>query len=164
MNEDDEPNSRSTLDDALDWLARERDAVWTAKLVILRVEPVDDILHFGQCLREHQTHIVEWARWAESRGARLEPATLFEPSFVTGEPHVVGALAESAAVLAAMETIEAARVAAYLSPDAMGSMREQGSFGRLLARHLVDARTRLDWIRHRLRNINGDALQEAAAQ
>jgi hypothetical protein len=162
MNEDDEPDSQRTLDEALNWLARERDAVWTAKLVIRRVEPVDDILHFGQCLREHETHVVEWAHWAESGGARLERATLLEPSFVTGEPHVIGALAESAAVLAAMETIEAARVAAYLSLDAMVSMREQGSFGRLLARHLVDARARLDWIRRRLRS--GETVQEAAAQ
>jgi hypothetical protein len=162
MNEDDEPDSQRTLDEALNWLARERDAVWTTKLVILRLEPVDDILHFGQCLREHETHVVEWAQWAESRGARLEPTTLLEPSFVTGEPHIVGALAESAAVLAAMETIEDARVAAYLAPDAMVSMHAQGSFGRILARHLVDARTRLDWIRRRLRGA--DVLQEAAAQ
>lgn len=41
------------------WIACERDAVWTAKLAILRARRREDIAHFGACLREHERHAGE---------------------------------------------------------------------------------------------------------
>lgn len=160
MTEEPEPNSRYPVHDALEWIARERDAVWTAKLVVLQVERVDDIGHFGDCLREHQVHAVDWLRWARVRGVRLDPSMLLEPSFVTREPYIVGALVGAPAVLVAMERIESARLARYLSHTPTGSPR--CGFERLLIEHLTDARSRLEWLRSRLRT--DEAAREAVAE
>jgi hypothetical protein len=153
-----EPEDGRSIHEASIWLARERDAAWTAKLVILRVERLDDIRHFGECLREHQRHIWELAGWARTGKLARDSASLLEPSFVTREPHAIGALAESGAVLAAMESIEIARVAHYRSRDAA----IPAALDRVLMRHLTDAHARLKWLRDRLRA--GYAMPQAAAR
>jgi hypothetical protein len=147
-----------SIQEASIWLAREQDAAWTAKLVILRVERLDDIRHFGECLGEHERHIGELAACARTGKFARESSSLLEPSFVTREPLAIGALAESSAVLAAMESIEIARVARYRSRDAAMPT----ALDRMLAQHLTDARARLNWLRHRLRARY--AVQETAAR
>jgi hypothetical protein len=160
--EDLEPNSGRSLDQAAAWLDRERDAAWTAKLAVLRVERIADIVHLGDCLRDHQRHIAELAVVARASGCSLDSGSLLEPSFATREPHVVGALLESDAVLAALESIEAARVARYLSRGPVATTGAPSVLDRALERHLSDAQARLQWLRRRLHT--GDALHDAAAQ
>ena len=129
--EDFEPNGARSVDRATTWLDRERDAAWTAKLAILRLERVADILHLGACLRGHESHIAELAEVARTQGLSPDSGSLREPSFVTGEPHVIGALIESGAVLAALESIETARVARYPSrgPVTPGGVRPRTRAG-----------------------------------
>ena len=146
MIEEPEPDGRCAVEDVSKWLACERDAAWTAKLVILRVERLDDIRHFGDCLRDHERHIDELAGLTRIRGAELR-----EPSFVTREPHVIGALVESTSVLAAMGALEVARVVRYRSHDATLRAETRSALDRLLARHRIDAEARLRWLARRLR-------------
>jgi hypothetical protein len=153
-----EPKDGRCIHEASIWLARERDAAWTAKLAILRVERLDDIQHFGECLREHQRHVWELAGWARTGELARDSASLLKPSFITRDPHAIGALAESSTVLAAMESIEVARVAHYRSRDAA----TPAALDRVLGRHLIDAHARLKWLRDRLRA--GYALPEAEAR
>jgi hypothetical protein len=155
------PRRRSVggaVDEALTWLARERDAAWTTKLVILRVEGLDDIRHFGDCLAQHERHVGELARWIRARGTTLDPLALCNPSFVTHEPHAIGALSGSGPVLYAMEALEFARVVRYQAQ--LEPWRDLALDG-LLEAHWDDARARLRWLRRRLRAA---ALHESAAQ
>jgi hypothetical protein len=161
MTEEPEPSRTESVEEG-PWIARERDAAWTAKLVVLRVTRLDDIHHFGACVREHQRHIDELARWARVRSATLDGAALREPSFSTREPHVIGALVEPAAVLGAMAAIEARRVAHYQAREALVPRSSRGAFDRLLEAHRADAVARLDWLRSRLAQF--DLAQPAAAE
>jgi hypothetical protein len=153
MDPDRERVSISPVDETLNWIARERDAVWTAKLVILRVAKVDDIVHFGVCLREHERHIGELFQVACAFGVALERAPLAEPSFVTREPHVIGALADSELVLNAMERIEAARNLRYATHRALDNEPSHHVLARVLARHRCDASARLEWLHRRLGRV-----------
>src|ERR1700722_17029278 len=146
VTEEPEPSAGCAVEDVSNWLAFERDAAWTAKLVILRVERLDDIRHFGDCLHDHERHVDELAGLARIRGAQLR-----EPSFVTREAHVIGALVESSSVLAAMGALEIARVARYRSHDATVREEAESALDRLLARHRIDAEARLRWLARRLR-------------
>jgi hypothetical protein len=149
------------LDEAVESIARERDACWTAKLVILRVDKVEDIRHFGECLREHDAHIGELARLGRANGALLDPTVPSEPSLVTKEPHVIGALRESEAILEAMEAIESTRTASYLArrPSALRSARR--GLDTILERHFIDAQSRLMWLRRRRSQV--EFIRESAA-
>jgi hypothetical protein len=159
--QDDRPTRRfvgDAIDEALTWLDRERDAAWTTKLVIVRVDALDDVRHFGDCLAQHERHVGELARWIRARGATLDALALCEPSFVTPDPHAIGALSASGPVLYAMEALELARVGRY---DARPECRRDPSLDRLLAAHRDAARARLRWLRRRL---GAGAPYEAAAQ
>ncbi|HZU85487.1 MAG TPA: hypothetical protein VE987_21300, partial [Polyangiaceae bacterium] len=90
MGQGPEPDCTWAIDETPQWIARERDAAWTAKLVILRVQRLDDIAHFGDCLREHERHIEELAHLTRAQTGGTEAWTYREPSFVTRDPHVIG--------------------------------------------------------------------------
>jgi hypothetical protein len=152
-----EPTRAGSSGEASAWLDAERDAAWTAKLVILRVERLDDIDHFGECLREHERHVQDLADWMLAEGARIDPGVLREPSFATQEPHLIGALADGTAVLAAMEAIETARLVRYPRRGA-AACAARCELDRLLAQHRMDAQVRLVWLRRRLRGPRGPAL------
>ncbi|MCL2448579.1 MAG: hypothetical protein FWD17_06515 [Polyangiaceae bacterium] len=134
--------------EARTWLDRERDAVWATKLLIIRVDALGDIRHFGDCLAQHERHVGELARWIGERGVTLDPVALCEPSFATPEPHTIGALCTSAAALYAMEALELARLARY---RVQPRRPRQPALGQLLEAHAGDARDRLAWLRRRLR-------------
>jgi hypothetical protein len=138
------PESPVTADHLL-WIAYERDAAWTAKLAILRARRREDIAHFGACLREHDRHTAELSSLAR----RMDPTTEvpMDPSFVTAEPLVVGAIDDGGALVETMERLEAVRIDRY-------EQRRRGSEGQpgtlldgLLERHLADARARLASLR-----------------
>jgi hypothetical protein len=139
----------SAIDDILTWIARECDAVWTAKLVILRVNEIEDIAHFGACLREHERHAEELARLLPGAIHVDAQATSREPRFVTREPHIVGSLTGADELLGAMEAIEIARIARYPSRGGWVDVRFRQPLRWLLERHVCDARVRLGWLRRR---------------
>ena len=117
----------------------------------------DNIDHFGECLREHERHVRELADWMRAEGAHVDPGVLREPSFATQEPHLIGALADGTAVLAAMEAIETARLAGYPRPGETARATRCG-LDRLLAQHGMDAQVRLVWLRRRLQGPRRPAL------
>jgi hypothetical protein len=123
------------------WIAYERDAAWTAKLAILRLERKEDIAQFGTWLREHDRHADELEQVLRAvRPGLLMPR---EPCFVTRDPHVIGALDDADAVLDAMIDLEVIRVARYEHRPAEDDDRARSLLAPLLARHAVDARERL---------------------
>jgi hypothetical protein len=138
------PESPATAE-LLQWIAYECDAGWTAKLAILRARRCEDIAHFGACLREHDRHAAELVSLARATDPAAEPPT--EPTFITTEPFVVGAIDDGGALVDAMAQLEAVRIDRY-------GQRRRGSdstTGRLLdgllERHLADARARLASLR-----------------
>jgi hypothetical protein len=133
----------------LRWIAYERDAAWTAKLAILRATHADDIRHFGACLDEHNRHAEELA--ALARGAFVPK----EPSFVTDDPFVVGAIDNGRDLVDAMERLETGRIARYQARKPAGAEEPATMLNGLLDRHLVDASARLDRLR-RLREGRRD--------
>jgi hypothetical protein len=125
----------------LQWVAYERDAAWTAKLAILRARRIEDIAHFGACLREHDRHADELAQLARLTSPGCEAPV--EPTFVTKEPFIVGAIDAERALVDAMERLERMRIDRY-------EQRSRGGVGQpatladgLLERHQADARARL---------------------
>ncbi len=127
--------------DLLDWIAYERDAAWTAKLAILRAERLEDIAHFGACLREHDRHADELVRLARASDRRASVPT--DATFVTDEPHLVGSLHGGRALLETMERVEAVRVDRYLARIPLASGESMTMLHGILQRHLADARGRL---------------------
>jgi hypothetical protein len=149
MEQEPQPHHRTVADEATHWIALERDAAWTAKLAIVRLNDLDDLQHFGECRREHERHIEELAHCVSAVRVTLETAALEEPSFVTREPHIVGGIVDGEAVLEAMEAIETARIARYQQDC---DPRLEPALDRLravLARHSADAHARLNWLRGR---------------
>jgi hypothetical protein len=139
----------SSVDDILPWISRECDAVWTAKLVILRVKDLDAIAHFGACLREHERHAEELAQLLPATIRVHAQANSREPRFVTHEPHLIGSLTSSHDLLGAMEAIEMARIAHYPPRRRWVDLRSRRTLQWLLERHACDAGGRLDWLRRR---------------
>ena len=138
----------SSVDDLLTWISCECDAVWTAKLVILRVKDLDVIAHFGACLREHERHADELAQLLPATIRVHAQANSREPRFVTHEPHLVGSLTSGHDLLGAMEAIEIARIARYPRRRSV-DLPSRRTLHWVLARHATDARVRLDWLRRR---------------
>ncbi len=147
-----EPHAPSHV---LHWIAYEHDAAWTAKLAILRAAHKDDIAHFGACLREHERHAAELARLARMNDRHAPLPT--DATCVTGEPHVVGAVADGRALLETMDDLEAARVRRYEAHRAHGTHASEG-LAAVLERHLADARARLE----ALRRLRGSRCAVAA--
>jgi hypothetical protein len=138
------PESSATTD-ILRWLAYERDAAWAAKLAILRAASCADIRHFGACLHEHNRHAEELGALARAADGRIRiPA---EPSFITSDPCVVGAIDDGRALLHAMERLEAVRIDRYVGRCRAGADQLASMLHGLLDRHLADARARLDRLR-----------------
>ncbi len=138
-----------SIDELLLWIAYERDAAWATKLAILRAKTREDIALLGAHLREHERHADELAQVV--RAAEPRRTIPDEPSFVTRDAHVIGALDGDEPVLAAMMELEAMRVArgerrAGRATNGHGSMVDA-----LLERHLADARARLAALRRRRR-------------
>ena len=130
--------------DLVEWIAYERDAAWTAKLAILRAKR-EDIAHFGACLREHERHADELARLArmDDRSASIPT----EATFVTREPHVVGAIADGYTLLEAMEQLETVRVRRYETRGPVVTADLATMIEGVLERHCADARARLACVR-----------------
>jgi hypothetical protein len=134
----------SSVDELLRWIAAERDAAWAAKLAILRVQTREDIALLAAHLQEHERHAQELAQLVRAAEPRRSIPT--EPGFVTRDAHIIGALDRDDAVIEAMTSIEAARIARYerrsrqvkRDRDAPSSLVDA-----LLERHLDDARARL---------------------
>jgi hypothetical protein len=147
----------------LRWIAYENDAVWTAKLAILRLERVEDIAQFGKWLREHERHAAELARVLRAQSPRLQAPS--EPSFATRDPFAIGALDDGEAVIEAMRGVEAARIARYQSRDGARSApiddRPHRLLDALLDRHALDARVRHVWLRDR---CEARSLERGAAE
>jgi hypothetical protein len=136
------------------WIEYERDAAWTAKLAILRASRCEDIAHFGECLREHERHADELAVLARMADRTAQIPT--EPTFVTGDPFVVGAIEGGRALLEAMERLEVVRIERYACRSPAGADQPASMLNGLLDRHLADARARLGRLR-RLREWRRDA-------
>jgi hypothetical protein len=126
------------------WIAYERDAAWTAKLAILRARRIEDIAHFGACLREHDRHASELAQLVRASSPRV--AIPVEPTFVTNEPDVIGAIDDGQALIDAMERLERARIERY-AEGRPGLAEGTALLDRLLERHQGDARVRLAALR-----------------
>jgi hypothetical protein len=129
----------------LHWIAYERDAAWTAKLAILRADRLEEIAHFGACLREHERHAEELARLARMIDRNAPVPT--DPTFVTEEPHLVGAIDDRATLLAAMEHLEAGRIDRYEGQKPVATGEPANMLSGVLERHLADARARLAGLR-----------------
>jgi hypothetical protein len=127
----------STIEELLQWIAYERDAAWAAKLSVLRARDFQDIAHFGGCVREHERHADELAQLARAIDRHREIPT--EPTFVTRDAFVVGALDDGRAVLHAVAGLERARIARYELRQ-----RSYSVLDALLERHLQDAHARLN--------------------
>jgi hypothetical protein len=138
------------------WIEYERDAGWTAKLAILRARRREDVAHFGACLREHDRHADELSLLARLVDPTRELPE--EPTFVTREAFVVGAIHDGLALLDAMDRIEADRVARYEQRRRPSGGQPPALLDSVLERHLGDARARLTSLR-RLR----ERRREAAA-
>jgi len=130
-----------TETDAAEWLAYEHEAAWCAKLAILRARSLDHIAHFGACLREHERHGKELSRNLPSL-RHTGRAT-----FLTQEPHIVGALSGGDELLDAFHDIEASRVARYEARVRAPHGLRSSMLDAILERHLADARARLDALR-----------------
>ena len=129
----------------LQWIAYERDAAWTAKLAILGARRREDIAHFGACLREHERHTGELTLLARNTDPALKvPA---EPSFVTAEPFVIGAIDDGVSLVDAMDRLEAGRIERYQQRRRGSENQPATLFDGLLERHLVDACARLSSLR-----------------
>jgi hypothetical protein len=154
----------SFVEDLVQWIAAERDAAWAAKLAILRMTTREDIALFGAHLREHDRHADELAcvvRTAEPR--RDIPR---EPSFVTRDALVVGALDRDQAVIEAMRDIEATWIARYERRPRLA--KKEGHepaniVDALLDRHLADARARLETLEQRSRAHSQTSIRREAA-
>jgi hypothetical protein len=133
------PESGTTAD-LLRWIAYERDAAWTAKLAILRARRIEDVTHFGACLREHDRHADELAKLV--RVSRPAVEIPMEPTFVTKEPFVVGAIDNGRALVEAMEGLERVRVDRY-DQRHRGGAQPATLVDGLLDRHQADACARL---------------------
>jgi hypothetical protein len=142
------PESRAAAE-MLRWIAYERDASWTAKLAILRAR-VEHVAYFGECMREHDRHADELSQLARAAGTACDlPA---EPTFVTREPSVVGAIDDPSALLDAMVRLESARIERYAKRP-RGAMSQPATLlDGLLERHQADARARPTSLR-RLREV-----------
>jgi len=140
----------------LHWIAYERDAAWTAKLAILRASSREDVRHFGACLREHDRHADELTALARAtdRGVELPK----EACFVTGDPFVVSAIDNGAALVDAREHLEAVRIDRYISRRPTVTDEPLSMLDGLLDRHLADTRARLD----RFRGLRGWRRDQAA--
>jgi hypothetical protein len=136
------------------WIAYERDAAWTAKLAILRARRREDIAHFGGCLREHDRHATE----LEMLARLVDPAreATSDPTFVTRDAFVVGAIDDARALLDAMERLEGDRIARYELRRRPAAAAPAALLDGVLDRHLSDARTRLASLR-RLRAGHAEA-------
>jgi hypothetical protein len=139
-------------DELLRWIAYERDAAWTAKLAILRAKRVEDITLLGACLREHDRHANELAQLVRAHCPKVEIPV--EPTFVTKEPFVVGAIDDGRTLLDAMAGLERVRINRYaqrrLDRAAMTTLLDG-----LLDRHQGDACARLASLRQ-LRDARSD--------
>lgn len=140
----------------LRWIAYERDAAWTAKLAIVRARRREDIAHFGACLGEHDRHAAELSQLVRAHHPTAEPPT--EPCFVTGDAHVVGAIADDRALLEAMDRLESARIRRYERRRRSAAGQPRTLLDGLLERHLLEARAR----RAALRRL-GERRREVAA-
>jgi hypothetical protein len=134
----------SFVDQLVRWIAAERDAAWTAKLAILRMQTREDIALFGAHLREHDRHADELGHLVRM----VEPMRDVprEPSFVTRDAFVIGALDRAHAVIEAMRGIEATRIERYEQrpPHSnSGCVATASIVDGVLDRHLADARARL---------------------
>jgi hypothetical protein len=138
------PGSSALLHELYSWIRCERDAAWATKLAILRVERREDIAHFGACLHEHDRHAAELGQLLRTAVPSSELPC--EPSFVTREPFVIGALSEGEAVVAAMRDLEASRVGRYDSRTRRGQDEPLRMLDALLERHAANARRRLAWL------------------
>lgn len=145
MNDVPEPGTLAR-EEVESWVARERDAAWSAKLVILRLTEAGEIAMAGQFLAEHVRHIDELYALSHEL-----PSALDEPAFVTREPSLIGAVVQGGPVLDVLERIEKARIAAYESHLA-AVPRE---LRQVLGQHCNDARARLHALRRRTRNATG---------
>jgi hypothetical protein len=121
----------------LRWIAYERDAAWTAKLAIVRARRREDIAHFGACLREHDRHTEELGKLLRATSPALEIPT--EPSFVTRDAFVVGAVDDPATLLEAIDSLEAGRIERY---EQRRGRTPGARLDEILDRHLADARAR----------------------
>jgi len=138
------PESPATSE-LLRWIAYERDAAWTAKLAIVRARRREDIAHFGACLREHDRHAAELGQLVRATSPAVDIPT--EPSFVTKDAFVVGAVDDAQDLLAAMDRIETARVERYEQRPGRPAAAPGGHIDEILERHLADARARLASLR-----------------
>ena len=145
-----------TATDLRYWIACERDAEWTAKLAILSAVRCEDVRHFGECLREHNRHaneLLALARMVDVH-VRIPP----EPTFVTADPFVVGAIDNGPALLDAMVRLEGARIERYLQRSPTVANQPASRVHGLLDRHLAEARARLG----RLRELRESGRNKAA--
>ncbi len=131
------------------WIGYERDAGWTARLAVLRLEQRDDIARLGSHVCEHDRHAEELGQLLQAADPRWPVAR--EPPFLTGEAHVIGALARPDAVLDALAAIEGERVARYERERSRGKDGLRRLLDALLERHELDACKRLAWLTARRR-------------
>jgi hypothetical protein len=153
----------SFVDELVHWIAAERDAAWAAKLAILRMQTREDIALFGAHLREHDRHADELAQLVRAVEPRRDIPR--EPSFVTRDALVVGALDRDQAVIEAMLGIEASRIARYEQRPRHASRDGSGAASivdALMDRHLADAKARLVALDSRTRS-QAPIRREAAA-
>jgi hypothetical protein len=125
----------------------------------------EDIALFGAHLREHDRHADELAQLVRSAEPRRDIPR--EPSFVTRDALVVGALDRDQAVIEAMRDIEATRIARYEQRPRLaknGSHEPASIVDALLDRHLADARGRLAALEQRsgARSQNSTRREAAA--
>jgi hypothetical protein len=155
----------SLVEELVQWIAAERDAAWAAKLAILRMNTREDIALFGAHLREHDRHADELTHLVR----RVEPRRNIprDPSFLTRDAFVVGALDRDETVIDAMRDIEAARIVRYERRPRVaktGGHEPASIVDAVLERHLADARARLDALEQRSRVApHASVRREAAA-
>jgi hypothetical protein len=146
----------------LRWVAYERDAAWAARLAVLRVGRLEDIAHFGACLREHDRHAEELAQLVRATSPRQEIPD--GPCFVVRDAFVVGALDGDGDVLSAMKALEEERIARYERRPRGDGGSPRTMLDALLERHLVEARSRRDALERRCRaRVPARPAPEAAA-
>jgi hypothetical protein len=154
----------SFVDELVHWIAAERDAAWAAKLAILRMRTREDIALFGAHLREHERHADELAHLVRAAEPRRDVPR--EPTFVTRDALVVGALDRDHAVMAAMRDVEATRIARYEERPrrAKSESNEPASIAdALLDRHLADARARFATLEQRSRPSSQTSIRREEA-
>jgi hypothetical protein len=157
----------SFIGELVQWISAERDAAWAAKLAILRVRTREDIALFGAHLREHDRHADELAHLVRRAEPRHDIPR--EPSFVTSDALVVGALDRDHEVIEAMKNIEATRIARYerrprLAKTVGHDCERASVVDALLEQHLADARARLEALEQRSRVApHASVRREAAA-